>query len=48
MCGLVVSPKILEYRGVGSSARSELFFVSAGHGEGEAVVAPGAHIKFLI
>jgi hypothetical protein len=33
--------------GVGSSARSALFFVCAERGEGEVVVAP-AHIRFLI
>jgi hypothetical protein len=48
MCGLVVSPKFLEQRGVSSNARFALFFVGARHGEGEAMVAPGAHIRFLI
>jgi hypothetical protein len=48
MCGLVVSLKFLEQRGVGSSACSALFFVGAGRGEGEAVVSPGGHIRFLI
>jgi hypothetical protein len=48
MCSLVVSPKFMEYRGVGSSARFALFFAGAGCGAGEAVVAPGAHIRFLI
>jgi hypothetical protein len=48
MCGLVVSPKFLEKRGVSSSARSALFFVGTRRGEGEALVAPGAHIRFLI
>jgi hypothetical protein len=33
---------------MGSSARSTLFFAGAGRGEGETVVAPGAHIRFLI
>jgi hypothetical protein len=33
---------------VGSSARSALLFADAGCGEGEVVVAPGAHIRFLI
>jgi hypothetical protein len=33
---------------VGSSARSELLFAGAGNGEGEAMVALGIHIKFLI
>jgi hypothetical protein len=33
---------------VGSSARFALFFTDARRGEGEAVVAPGAHIMFLI
>jgi hypothetical protein len=44
----VVSPKFLEQRGVGSSARScsTLFFAGAGRGEGEVMVAPGAHIRF--
>jgi hypothetical protein len=32
---------------VGSSARSALFFAGARRGEGEAVVALGAHIRFL-
>ena len=31
-----------------SSARIALFFTSAGCGEGEVMVAPGAHIRFLI
>jgi hypothetical protein len=44
----VVSTKFLEQRGVSSSARSVLFFTGAGRGEGEAVVAPGAHVMFLI
>jgi hypothetical protein len=48
MCGLVVSPKFLEQMGVDSSARSALFFAGVGCGEGEAVVATGAHIRFLI
>jgi hypothetical protein len=48
MCCLVVSPKFVEQRGVGSSARSALFFAGAGCGKGEAMVAPGAHIRFLI
>jgi hypothetical protein len=39
MCGLVVSPKFLEQRGVGSSARFAQIFAGAGHEEGEAVVA---------
>jgi hypothetical protein len=39
----VVSPNFLEQRGVGSSARSALFFASTGRGE-----APGAYIRFLI
>jgi hypothetical protein len=33
---------------VGLSARFELFFAWCGSMEGEAVVAPGAHISFLI
>jgi hypothetical protein len=33
---------------VGLSARSALFFVCARRGEGEAMVAPGGHIRFLI
>jgi hypothetical protein len=33
---------------VGSSARTALFFASAERGEGEVVVARGAHIRFLI
>jgi hypothetical protein len=32
---------------VGLSARSVLFFADAIRGEGEAVVAPGAHIRLL-
>jgi hypothetical protein len=44
----VVSPNFLEQRGVGSSARSALFFASNGRGEAEVVVAPGAYIRFLI
>jgi hypothetical protein len=44
----VVNPKFLEQSGVGLSARSALFFVGARRGEGEAVVAPGAHVRFLI
>jgi hypothetical protein len=38
MCGLVVSSKFLEQRGVCLSARSILFFAGAGRGEGGAVV----------
>jgi hypothetical protein len=45
---VVVSPKFLEQRGVGSSVRSALFFAGVGRGEVEAVVAPGVHIWFLI
>jgi hypothetical protein len=48
MCGLVVSPKFLEQSGVGSSARSTLFFAGPRRREGEALVAPFAHIRFLI
>jgi hypothetical protein len=48
MCGLMVSPKFLDQRGVGSSAHSALFFVGAGCGKDEIVVASGAHIRFLI
>jgi hypothetical protein len=48
MCGLLVSLKFLEERGVDSSACSTLFFADAGHSEGEAVVSPGAHIRLLI
>jgi hypothetical protein len=48
MCGLLVSLKFLEQRGVDSSACSTLFFADAGRGEGEVVVPPGAHIRFLI
>jgi hypothetical protein len=33
---------------VSSSARFALFFTGAGCGEGEVVVALGAHIRFLI
>jgi hypothetical protein len=33
---------------VGSSAHFALFFARAERGEGEAVVAPGVHIMFLI
>jgi hypothetical protein len=33
---------------VGSSARFALFFVRCGSAEGEAVVSPGVHIRFLI
>jgi hypothetical protein len=47
MSSLVVSLKFLEQRGVGSSARLH-YFLRAGRGEGEAVVAPGTHIRFLI
>jgi hypothetical protein len=43
MCGLVVSSKFLEQKGVGLSACSALFFSCIGREEGEA-----AHIKFLI
>jgi hypothetical protein len=39
---MVVTPKCLEQGGVGSSV------AWCGSAEGEAVVAPGAHIKFLI
>ena len=35
----MVSPKFLEQRGVGSSARFAQIFAGAGHEEGEAVVA---------
>jgi hypothetical protein len=45
---VVFSLKFLEQRGVGSSARAALFFASVRRGESEAVVAPGAHIRFLI
>jgi hypothetical protein len=48
MCSLVVTPKCLEQEGVGSSARVALFFVQCGSVEGEVVVSPGAHIRFLI
>jgi hypothetical protein len=44
----VVSSKFLEQRGVSSSARSALFFAGAARGDGEVVVARGAHIRFLI
>jgi hypothetical protein len=40
----VVSPKILEQKSVGSSARSALFFVGAGREEDEVVVAPDTYI----
>jgi hypothetical protein len=33
---------------VGLSARFALFFVGAGYGEGEVMVAPSVHIRFLI
>jgi hypothetical protein len=33
---------------VGLSARSALFFAGVGRRDGEAVVAPGAHIRFFI
>jgi hypothetical protein len=36
LCGLVVSPKFLEQEGMGSSARSALFFTWAGSGAGQA------------
>jgi hypothetical protein len=48
MCGLVVSPKLLEQGGLGSSARSALFFARCGGWtqsvsvEGEAMV-----VRFL-
>jgi hypothetical protein len=45
---VVVNSKFLKQRDVGSSARTALFFASAERGEGEVVVAPGAHIRFLI
>jgi hypothetical protein len=48
MCGLVVSPKFMEYKGVGSSACSILFFARFGSTKSEVVVAPGTHIRFLI
>jgi hypothetical protein len=32
---------------VGSNAHSTLFFVDAGCGESEAVVAPGVHIRYV-
>jgi hypothetical protein len=48
MCGLVVTPKCLEQGGVGFSARFALFFARCGSAEGEAMVSPGAHIRFLI
>jgi hypothetical protein len=48
MCGLLVSPKFLEQMDVCSNARSVLFFAGVGRGEGEAVVAPGIHIRFLV
>jgi hypothetical protein len=41
-------PKFLEQSGVNSSARFALFFADAGRGEGEVIVAPGAHFRFLI
>jgi hypothetical protein len=48
MCGLMVSLKFLDQRGVGSSAHSALFFAGVGCGKGEIVVASDAHIRFLI
>jgi hypothetical protein len=36
----VVSLNFSEQRGVGSSARSALFFAGAGRGEGEAMIVP--------
>jgi hypothetical protein len=34
--------------GAGLSARFALFFVRCGSMEGEAMISPGVHIKFLI
>jgi hypothetical protein len=48
MCNLVATLKCLEQVGVGLSAHFALFFVRCGSAEGEAVVSPGAHIRFLI
>jgi hypothetical protein len=47
MCGLVVSPKFLKQMCVGLSAHPTLF-LRALDVESEAVVAPGAYIRFLI
>jgi hypothetical protein len=41
-------PKCLEQGGVGSSARFALFFTRCGSAEGEDLVSPDAHIRFLI
>jgi hypothetical protein len=48
MCGLVVTLKCLEQGGVVLSARFALFFAQCGSAEGEVVVSPSAHIRFLI
>jgi hypothetical protein len=47
MCGLLVIPKCLEQGVVGLNARFAVFFGRCGSTEGEAVIAPGAHMRFF-
>jgi hypothetical protein len=43
----VVTPKFLEKRVVCSNARSTVFFVDSGRGEGESMVVLGVHIRYV-